>query len=208
MALRDDIARILAEGHTHDHPDIILGAGHDETSEGAHLPSAVLIAITDRAEPGLILTQRSETLRRHPGQVALPGGRVDPEDEDAIATALREAEEEIGLPRALVDVIGTTDPFRTHTGYFIVPVVAVIPPDVDFVAEPREVDAIFEIPLAYALDPTRRTLLFTEFGGKTRNYHEILWKDRRIWGVTAGMLVNLSYRLNLDSLRAIGNQAG
>lgn len=208
MALRDEIARILAEGHERDHPDIILGASHDETPDGLHLPSAVLIAITDRPEPGLILTQRSELLRKHPGQVAFPGGRVDPEDTDAIATALREAEEEIGLPRELVDVIGTTDPFTTHTGYSIIPVVAVIPPDVDFVPEPREVDAIFEIPLAYALDPNRRTLLFTEFEGKMRDYHEILWKDRRIWGVTAGMLVNLSYRLAPDSLRIIRNAAG
>ncbi len=208
MALRDDIARILAEGHTRPHPDIIIGSSYDETAEGDHMPSAVLIAITDRPEPGLILTQRSENLRKHPGQVAFPGGRVDPEDADVIAAALREAEEEIGLPRALVDVIGTTDPFHTHTGYSIIPVVAVIPPDVDFVAEPREVAAIFEVPLAYALDPDRRNVVFTEFEGQTRDYHEILWKDRRIWGVTAGMLVNLSYRLDLGSLGIMGSGAG
>lgn len=207
MALRDEIARILQEGHAREHPDIILGASPDETPGGHHLPSAVLIAITDRVDPGLILTQRSVHLRKHPGQVAFPGGRVDPDDADVVAAALREAEEEIGLPPALVDVIGTTDSFTTHTGYSIVPVVAVIPPDLDFVAEPREVDAIFEIPLAYALDPSRRNLLFTEFEGRMRDYHEILWKDRRIWGVTAAMLVNLSHRIDPRALRAIGNRA-
>ncbi|MET0360220.1 MAG: CoA pyrophosphatase [Sphingobium sp.] len=166
-------------------------------------PAAVLVAITDRAEPGLILTQRSAALRKHAGQVAFPGGRVDAGDADEIAGALREAQEEIGLPPDLVDVVGTTDPFRTGTGYAIIPVVAVIPPDIDFIAEPQEVDAIFEVPLHYALDPMRRRLAYTEFEGRRRDYHEILWKDRRIWGVTAAMLVNLSHRLNLDSLNAI-----
>ncbi|CAN5142395.1 hypothetical protein BH10PSE13_BH10PSE13_06780 [soil metagenome] len=205
MALRDEIARILNEGHAREHPDIILGAGHDETPNGGHYPSAVLIAITDRPEPGLILTQRSAQLRTHPGQVAFPGGRVDPEDADVVAAALREAQEEIGLPPGTADVIGLTDPFRTHTGYRIVPVVAVIPPDIDFVAAPDEVAAIFEVPLGYALDPARRSLHFTEFEGQRRNYHEILWKDQRIWGVTAAMLVNLSYRLDPDSIRALAN---
>ncbi|HEX7874820.1 MAG TPA: CoA pyrophosphatase [Sphingobium sp.] len=205
MPLRDDIARIMAQGHAREHPDIILGADIDETPEGEHLPSAVLIAITDRPRPGLILTQRSENLRKHPGQVAFPGGRVDPEDADIVAAALREAEEEIGLPPHLVDVVGLTDPFRTHTGYLIVPVVAVIPPDIDFTAAPDEVAAIFEVPLDYALDPDRRNVVFTEFEGRMRNYHEIMWKDRRIWGVTAGMLVNLSHRLDPAALRALGH---
>lgn len=204
MPLRDEIARILADGHARPHPDIILGADYDETPEGEHLPSAVLIAITDRPQPGLILTQRSENLRKHPGQVAFPGGRVDADDASVIAAALREAEEEIGLSAEQVDIIGVTDPFRTHTGFLIMPVVAVIPPDIDFHAAPEEVAAIFEVPLDYALDPTRRNLVFTEFEGQTRHYHEILWKDRRIWGVTAGMLVNLSYRLDLRQLAAIG----
>ncbi|MET0238414.1 MAG: CoA pyrophosphatase [Sphingobium sp.] len=205
MPLRDELARILAEGHERDHPDIIMTSEADMAPEVDHLPSAVLIAVTDRPEPGLILTQRAATLRKHPGQVAFPGGRVDPEDDDVIAAALREAEEEIGLPRSMVDVLGTTDPFRTHSGYAIVPVVAVIPPDFDFVAAPGEVDAIFEVPLVYALDPAQRTLQFTDFEGRRRDYHEIMWKDHRIWGVTAAMLVNLSYRLDRDAIRAIGS---
>lgn len=204
MALRDDIARILAEGHERDHPDIIVGALPGEVPGMEHLASTVLIAITDRPQPGLILTQRSAHLRKHPGQVAFPGGRVDPEDAGVVAAALREAQEEIALPPDVVDVIGETDPLRTHTGFSIVPVVAVIPPDLDLVPSPDEVSAIFEVPLAYALDPSRRTLVATEFNGQPRKYHEILWEDRRIWGVTAAMLVNLSYRLDPAALTAIG----
>jgi 8-oxo-dGTP pyrophosphatase MutT (NUDIX family) len=208
MALRDAIARILEAGHARAHPDIIIGYDRKMEEAGESRPSAVLIAITDRPQPGLIFTQRSANLRAHPGQVAFPGGRVDPEDTDAVAAALREAEEEIGLPRAVVDVIGTTDPFHTYSGYAIVPVVAVIPPDLPFVPEPDEVDAIFEVPLDYALDPDRRTMQFLmNPQGKRRDYHEILWKDRRIWGVTASMLVNLSYRLDLDAVRALADRA-
>lgn len=207
MALRDEIARILADGHAREHPDILIGAAVDDSPTGSHLPSAVLIAITDRPEPGLILTQRAEHMRNHAGQVAFPGGRVDPEDANIVAAALREAREEIGLPSDLVDVIGETDPFRTPSGYGIVPVVAVIPPDLPLVAQPDEVAAIFEVPLAYALDPTRRQQKSSEFEGRTRHYHEIFWQDRRIWGVTAAMLINLSYRLDPEALRAIGSGA-
>lgn len=204
MALRDEIARILADGHAREHPDILVGQPYDEGTADGHSPSAVLVAITDRPEPGLILTQRSALLRKHPGQVAFPGGRVDPEDADVVAAALREAQEEIALSPALVDVVGLTDPFRTHTGFQIVPVVAVIPPDLPFVAQPDEVAAIFEVPLAYALDPGRRRLVNGRLEGFSRDYHEILWQDRRIWGVTAAMLVNLSYRLDPSALAAIG----
>ena len=196
MRLRDRLAQMLAEGHARDHPDIDPGILQLMEDRDDHAPSAVLVAITDRPEPGLILTQRSDRLRNHAGQIAFPGGRVDPEDADVVAAALREAEEEIALPPALVDVIGTSDPYRTHSGYAIVPVIGVIPPDIPLVPHPEEVEAIFEVPLAYALDPARRTRQTSEWEGEVRHYHEIVWEDRRIWGVTAAMLVNLSYRLD------------
>lgn len=207
MLLRDRLARILAEGHARDHSEIDSGVLKMMDDGAEHAPSAVLVAITDRPEPGLILTQRSARLRNHAGQVAFPGGRIDPHDIDAVAAALREAEEEIGLSPSLVDVIGPTDPYRTHSGFAIVPVIAVIPPDIPLVPHPHEVDAIFEVPLVYALDPARRTQHETEWEGEIRHYHEIVWEDRRIWGVTAAMLVNLSYRLEHDLLREIGGGA-
>jgi 8-oxo-dGTP pyrophosphatase MutT (NUDIX family) len=200
MLLRERLARVLAEGHSQDHPDISPGDVRAVGRQAGRAPSAVLVAITDRHDPGLILTQRSEHLRNHAGQVAFPGGRVDPTDESAIAAALREAEEEIGLPRSMVDVIGTTDPYYTHSGFQIVPVIAVIPPDIPLVPQPHEVDAIFEVPLSYALDPAQRTLQATLWEGELHHYNEIIWKDRRIWGVTAAMLVNLSHRLDLGAL--------
>lgn len=205
MRMREILARILAQGHAMDHPGIDPGQPEDERMHDPHAPSAVLVAITERAEPGVILTQRSSRLRTHAGQVAFPGGRLDEGDPDVVAAALREAEEEIGLPPDVVDVIGTTDPYRTRTGFAIVPVIGVIPPDLPFVPHEHEVDSIFEVPLAYALDPARRTEHVVEdVDGSMRHYYEILWRDHRIWGVTAAMLVNLSYRLDPAVLRSLG----
>ncbi|WP_374945197.1 CoA pyrophosphatase [Sphingomonas sp.] len=170
-------------------------AGDDMPHAATSVAAAVLIAITDRAEPGVILTQRTETLRRHAGQVAFPGGRVDPEDTDAVAAALREAHEEIAMPPAAVMVIGTTDRFRTGTGYEIVPVVGVVPADLPLVPAEAEVAAVFEVPLAFLLDPANHRESAGEWQGRTRRFYEIPWPDRRIWGATAGIIVNLSRRL-------------
>ncbi len=207
MRLREALNRLLAEGHALDH--LPIDRGQDVTFSGeAHAPAAVLVAITDRPEPGVILTKRSAALRKHAGQVAFPGGRMDPGDTDVIATALREAEEEIALPPAAVDILGTTDPYRTATGFAIVPVVGVIPPDLPLVPRAGEVDAIFEVPLSYLLDPDRRTRHAVQVDGLgERHYHEILWQDWRIWGVTAAMIVNLSHRLDRLALRAMDDEA-
>lgn len=207
MRLRDALERLLAEGHARDHAAI--DPGQDVSLSGEeHAPAAVLVAITDRADPGVILTKRSATLSKHAGQVAFPGGRMDPEDADLVATALREAEEEIALPPDRVDILGTTDPYRTMTGFAIVPVVGVIPPDLPLVPREGEVDAIFEVPLAYLLDPDRRTRHMVKMdGGEDRHYHEILWQDWRIWGVTAAMIVNLSHRLDRLTLPAADEEA-
>ncbi len=157
--------------------------------------AAVLVAITDRAEPGVILTQRTDTLRRHPGQVAFPGGRIDPDDAGEIAAALREAQEEVALPPSTVRVIGTGDRYRTGTGFDITPVIGIIPPDLALVPSEAEVAAVFEVPLAFVLDPANHRLASAEWQGRRRNFYEIHWQDRRIWGATAGMIVNLSRRL-------------
>ena len=160
----------------------------------ANIPAAVLIAITDRAQPGAILTVRREHLRTHAGQIAFPGGRLDA-GEEPVEAALREAQEEILLDPAAVDVIGSIEPYRTVTGYVVTPVVGVIPPDLRLQAHEHEVADWFEAPLDYLLDPAnlhRRSALFE---GQTRHYYEIIWENRRIWGATAAMMVNLARRL-------------
>lgn len=158
-------------------------------------PAAVLIALTDRHNPGLILTLRPDTMRNHAGQVAFPGGRVDPGDVDPAAAALREAEEEVALPPASVEIVGTLAPYRTVTGFDITPVLAVIPPDLPFVPHAKEVAAIFEVPVAFLVDRANWRERHALFAGSERRYLEAHWGERRIWGATAAMLANLGARL-------------
>lgn len=164
-------------------------------SQGMGTAAAVLIAVTDRPQPGLILTLRPETMRRHPGQIAFPGGRVDPDDVDEIAAALREAEEEVALPRSAVEIVGTMDRYQTVTGFDIVPVLGVIAPDLVLVPHDAEVAAVFEVPLDYVLDPANLIEQRAFVDGIERHYVQIVWGERRIWGATAAMLANLSARL-------------
>ena len=165
-----------------------------EQSEALMVPAAVVIAITDRVEPGVILTVRREDMRTHAGQVAFPGGRIDP-GESATEAALREAQEEILLDPAQCEVVGTIEPYRTITGYLVTPVCAVIPPDLPLESQEREVADWFEPPLQFLLDPANQQQRSALFRGETRHYYELLWEDRRIWGATAAMIVNLSRRL-------------
>ena len=160
----------------------------------AATPAAVLIPITDRPEPGVILTVRREHLRTHAGQIAFPGGRIDP-GEDAVTGALREAWEEIGLDPAAVDVTGKLEPYRTVTGYVITPVIGTVRPDLPLEPHEHEVSDWFEAPLSFVLDPANQKQRSALFQGRTRHYYEIIWNERRIWGATAAVIVNLSRRL-------------
>jgi 8-oxo-dGTP pyrophosphatase MutT (NUDIX family) len=160
----------------------------------ADVPAAVLIAITDRRDPGIILTVRREDMRIHAGQVAFPGGRIEA-GEDAVSAALREAHEEILLEPARVDMIGAIEPYRTVTGYVVTPAIAVIPPDLPLTPHEREVADWFEAPLTFLLDPANQRRQSALFQGRERHYYEIVWNGRRIWGATAAMIINLSRRL-------------
>jgi 8-oxo-dGTP pyrophosphatase MutT (NUDIX family) len=174
-------------------PGDLLPGDIGEDASGPLREAAVLVAITDRPEPGLILTHRHHSLREHGGQIAFPGGRVD-EGEEPRAAALREAWEELGLDPAEVRILGVADHYRTITGFGVTPVVATIPPDLPLVPNPSEVSDWFEAPLAFVLDPANHQHRETLYKGSMRSYVEIVWEGRRIWGATAAMLVNLSRR--------------
>jgi 8-oxo-dGTP pyrophosphatase MutT (NUDIX family) len=165
-----------------------------ELREQAAVPAAVLIAITDRSEPGVILTVRREHMRTHAGQIAFPGGRIDP-GEEPVAASLREAHEELGLDTRNVDIVGQLEPYRTVTGYIVAPVIGIIPPDPQLEPHEDEVADWFEAPLVYLLDPANQRRRSALFQGRERHYYEIMWNERRIWGATAAMIVNLSRRL-------------
>ena len=138
--------------------------------------------------------EKSAHLRTHAGQIAFPGGKVD-NGEDSIAAALREAQEEILLDPAAAEVVGELDPYRTVTGFVVTPVVCVVPPELPLQPHEHEVAELFEAPLAHLLDPANHQRQSGLFQGRERHYYEIVWNDRRIWGATAGMIVNLSRRL-------------
>jgi 8-oxo-dGTP pyrophosphatase MutT (NUDIX family) len=175
-------------------PSSPLLTGDDWEADATPAPAAVLIAVTDRPEPGIILTVRHADLRTHAGQVAFPGGRMD-ENEDATAAALREAQEELGLEPDAVEPVAVLEAYRTITGFAVTPVLAVIPPDLPLAPHEKEVEDWFEAPLAFLLDPANQQRQSMLFEGRERHYYRIDWNGRNIWGATAAMLVNLSRRL-------------
>ncbi len=155
--------------------------------------AAVLIALTDRTEPGVILTQRPLWLRDHGGQIAFPGGKIEADDADPVAAALREAGEELALPAAAATVIGATPAYIAASGFRITPVLAVVPPDLPLVPDPGEVADWFEIPFTLLFDPARYTAHQAEWRGALRHYHRTEWQGRQIWGVTAGIVLALAH---------------
>ena len=171
-----------------------LPGDHQVEQAGEGTAAAVLIAITERPDPGVILTVRREHLRTHAGQIAFPGGKLDA-GEDAISAALREAHEEIGLQPDCVQIVGALGRYRTITHFTVTPLIGVIPPDLPLSPHEDEVADWFEAPLVHLVDPANHVRQSRLFKGRTRRYYEIMWKDRRIWGATAAMIVNLSRRL-------------
>lgn len=157
-------------------------------------PAAVLIAITEREEPGMLFLHRPSNMRAHPGQVAFPGGRIDP-GETPIEAALREAWEELGIRPEDVQVIGPTDVYRTGSGYEITPVVGVVPADLKIVPNPAEVAQWFEAPAGFVLDPVNQARKTIEVNGVAHRFIEINWQGHRIWGVTGAIVRNLAGRL-------------
>jgi 8-oxo-dGTP pyrophosphatase MutT (NUDIX family) len=157
-------------------------------------PAAVLIPIVDRPDPQVLLTLRTE-LPSHPGQIAFPGGKIDPQDQSPADAALREAVEEIGLSRACVEPIGYLDLYLTFSGYRILPTVARVQPEYQLALCEAEVADAFEVPLAFLMDVQNHALHSREWKGVTRRYYAMPFGERYIWGVTAGILRNLYERI-------------
>lgn len=164
----------------------------DLRPEGALRPAAVLVPLVDRPE-GLtvLLTERTAPLHAHAGQISFPGGAFEPDDADAVAAALREAEEEVGLPPEQVEVVGRLDTYVTRTGFEVTPVVGLVHPPVMLRPDPFEVADVFEVPLDFILDPARPERHSREFLGRPRYFYAFPYENRYIWGATAGMLYNL-----------------
>ena len=156
-------------------------------------PAAVLVPLVDR--PGgltVLLTQRTAHLNDHAGQISFPGGRVEPEDPSHLAAALREAEEEVGLPPDRVEIIGMLDPYIVRSGYRVTPVVGFVNPPFEVRPDPFEVAEVFEVPLSFVLDNENHETGSRTHEGVERTFYVLPYEDRYIWGATAGMLVNLS----------------
>lgn len=162
--------------------------------------AAVLVPLVQRVELTVLLTQRTAHLHDHPSQISFPGGRRDPGDADAVDTALREAEEEVGLPRAAVEVLGSLPTYTTGSGFVVTPVVGLVPPDLPLRPDPFEVAEVFEVPIAWLMDPSHHQRHAVEMNGVRREFLSIPWQTRDagglerryfIWGATAAMLRNL-----------------
>ncbi|MFN4089539.1 MAG: CoA pyrophosphatase, partial [Alphaproteobacteria bacterium] len=154
--------------------------------------AGVLVPIVDRPDgPTVLLTQRTAHLQKHAGQISFPGGGHEPQDADLIATALRETEEEIGLPPERVTVLGRLDLYETSTAYGVVPVVGWIETPFPMRIDPFEVAEVFEVPLAFVMDPANHRRDSVVRDGRRRSFYVLPFQDRYIWGATAGMLVNL-----------------
>ena len=162
---------------------------------GPLVPAAVLVGIVQGPAPGVLLTKRTAHLARHAGQVAFPGGRIDPGDASAEAAALREAWEEVGLAPAQVELLGRLPDYATGTGFRVTPVLALLPPGLDLRPSPDEVEAVFELPLAVLLDPQAPQRRRAEFRGRVREFWVWPHPDHEIWGATAAILVHLAHRL-------------
>jgi 8-oxo-dGTP pyrophosphatase MutT (NUDIX family) len=191
-ALFERVSRLHAQGHAAAPPGLWSDPRIEEIE--AFTPAAVLVALVERERPGMLFLHRPSTMRAHAGQIAFPGGRVDP-GEDAVEAALREAWEELGIEPECVRVIGTSDRYRTGSGYEITPVVGIVPADLEIRPNPAEVAQWFEAPADFVLDPANQQVKTIAIKGHQHEFVEVDWQGHQIWGVTGAILHNLAGRL-------------
>lgn len=206
MSFRYDEAefRALAGARLHAAPAVDARFSDDDLNPEARIipdgvkmrPAAVLVPlVTHEGGLSLLLTQRTEHLAKHAGQVAFPGGKIDADDVDPVAAALRETEEETGIGRDFVEPIGFLDTYLTGTSFRITPVVAVLRPGFTVTPHAGEVADVFEVPLAFLMDPANHLRHSREWQGKERHFYAMPFGERYIWGATAGMIRNLYARV-------------
>jgi 8-oxo-dGTP pyrophosphatase MutT (NUDIX family) len=179
-----------ARGDLDLNPEMWIRAGVRATR-----PAAVLVPVVDRSEPMVLLTLRTSDLASHAGQVAFPGGKIDPADKSPVAAAVRETSEETGLAPALIEPIGYLDLYLTFSGFRILPTVARVKPDFTLALNPREVTETFEVPLKFLMSPVNHQRKTRDWNGLARDYYAIPFENRYIWGITAGILRNLYERV-------------
>jgi 8-oxo-dGTP pyrophosphatase MutT (NUDIX family) len=179
-----------ARGDLDLNPEVWLRAGVKATT-----PAAVLVPVIDRSEPTVLLTMRTAELASHAGQVAFPGGKMEPADESPVAAALREAREETGLAPSLIEPIGYLDLYLTFSGFRILPTVARVKPDFTLTLNPQEVTETFEVPLNFLMTPANHQRKTRDWNGFARDYYAMPYQNRYIWGITAGILRNLYERV-------------
>ncbi len=177
-------------------PDLTVERGDHSLNDGLTpmqplKPAAVLVPLVERREVTVLLTRRTSHLAHHAGQISFPGGHIEPDDVCPKATALRETEEEIGLNRRHVAIIGHLDTYVTRTGFVVTPVVGVVTPPFELDPDPHEVAEVFEVPLAFLMDEANHQRCTAVFDGATRHFYAMPYGDYYIWGATAGMLKNL-----------------
>ena len=176
----------------HPEPSPVAFVLEDGVGDETLTPASVLFPIVLRpGAPTVLLTQRTAHLKDHPGQISFPGGRAEPEDTSPAHTALREAEEEVGLLPVHIEIAGYLPEYRTSTGFSVTPVVAVVTPPFELHPDPFEVAEVFEVPLAFLLDPANHQQHSLHHRGKLRSYFAMPYGDYFIWGATAGMIMSL-----------------
>jgi 8-oxo-dGTP pyrophosphatase MutT (NUDIX family) len=198
--LRALAGRISQEVEADGHGDHVLNPDFLARLNGAPLrEAAVLIPVVNRREgAGLLLTKRAEKLRKHSGQISFPGGAIDPGDGSPEAAAMREAHEEIGLEPEMIETLARLPTYLAGTGFLITPVLALIRPDYSLTINEEEVDAAFEVPFAFAMDPDNYKPASRFWQGKEHFFYMITYEQHQIWGITAGILRVLYERLHVD----------